>query len=221
MNRHDLIDELLMRYAAGHLSPVQAAMVAAHMRLNPRARQKISYYEAVGGSLICEEQPASVSAQCLSVVLQRIESPKPAPPQSQARERRHALPLPEEICCILDCVCEDQPMAWTQVMKGFVKMDLHARAQQSEGQLYLMKLEPFERVPRHAHYGLEMTLVLKGGFSDDSGIYRPGDIAIVADPRVVHAPEAGEYGCLCLVLAEKPLRFEDPVQRFFRQLFGR
>jgi putative transcriptional regulator len=58
-----------------------------------------------------------------------------------------------------------------------------------------------------------MTLVLAGGFSDESGHFVRGDVA-EADPSVNHQPVAdpGE-DCLCLAVTDAPLRLTGPFGR--------
>ncbi len=68
-------------------------------------------------------------------------------------------------------------------------------------------------MPNHTHGGNEMTLVLAGGFSDDTGHYERGDVSI-ADDELVHTPVAdpGE-DCICLAVTDAPLKLTGPIGR--------
>jgi len=60
---------------------------------------------------------------------------------------------------------------------------------------------------------MEMTLVLAGGFSDDFGHYRRGDLA-TADASVAHRPIADlDEECICLVVTDAPLYLTGRVGR--------
>jgi putative transcriptional regulator len=59
-----------------------------------------------------------------------------------------------------------------------------------------------------------LTLVLAGGFSDASGHYLKGDVA-VADPSVDHRPVADAGAdCLCLAVTDAPLRLTGRFGRY-------
>ncbi len=57
-------------------------------------------------------------------------------------------------------------------------------------------------MPVHTHAGMELTLVIAGGFRDEHGHFVRGDIA-VADASVAHRPIAdpGE-DCICLAVTD-------------------
>ena len=62
------------------------------------------------------------------------------------------------------------------------------------------------RIPEHTHGGSEMTLVLRGGFADESGEYHPGDF-LVREGWDKHTPVALEgEECICLAVLDAPLR---------------
>ena len=68
-------DILLLRYAAGCLDTGGCIVVITLLAFNEDARRKVEAFEALGGQIIQEEIPASVSAECLEIVLRRIEAP--------------------------------------------------------------------------------------------------------------------------------------------------
>jgi putative transcriptional regulator len=62
------------------------------------------------------------------------------------------------------------------------------------------------RVLEHGHRGNEITVVLRGSFSDRDGCYGEGDF-MLRGPQHVHRPEVGTGGdCLCLAVLDAPLR---------------
>ena len=70
---------------------------------------------------------------------------------------------------------------------------------------------PGRVMPSHTHDGSEVTLVLRGGFSDPTGHYRRGDIAI-ADRDLDHHPRADDdEDCICFAVIDAPLRLTGPL----------
>ena len=62
------------------------------------------------------------------------------------------------------------------------------------------------RVLEHGHKGNEITVVLRGRFSDQDGSYQQGDF-LVRGPSDVHRPVAAEDSdCLCLAVLDAPIR---------------
>ena len=74
----------------------------------------------------------------------------------------------------------------------------------------LLKMKGNAKVPRHTHDGVELALVLDGGFHDDMGTFLRGDLA-VGDASIRHTPIADPEGCLCLSLTLGSLKLTGPV----------
>jgi putative transcriptional regulator len=87
-----------------------------------------------------------------------------------------------------------------------------------ESKLY--NIRPGRVMPSHTHDGSEVTLVLRGGFSDPTGHYRRGDIAI-ADTDLDHHPRADDdEDCICFAVIDAPLRLTGPVGRIVQKFLG-
>ena len=89
-----------------------------------------------------------------------------------------------------------------------------------EGSARLLHIPAGKPVPEHSHGGLELTLVLQGGFSDETGHFDIGDVE-VADGELEHIPTAdpGE-DCICLAATDAPLRFSGLVPRILQPFFA-
>ena len=75
-------------------------------------------------------------------------------------------------------------------------------------------------MPDHGHGGAELTLVLEGAYSDETGAYRRGDMQDV-DETIEHTPVADtETGCICLIASEQPARFKGLVGRLLQPWTG-
>jgi putative transcriptional regulator len=208
------LDMLLMNYAAGSLAPQESLIVAAHLTLNAEARRKVSRYEAAGGRLMCETEPAAMDDGCLTATLSRIEKKPPVPVQKREASAAPDLNIPAAVYALISGFCLSDPRCWSQVSRGFAKMDLRLCPAPTQKRLRLIKLEPKTAAPPHSHPRTEITVVLHGSFRDQTGQYKKGDIVIINDPRFIHQPVATDEGCVCLTLTEAPLRFQDPFQRF-------
>jgi putative transcriptional regulator len=78
---------------------------------------------------------------------------------------------------------------------------------QSECEVSLIKIKAGGKVLEHDHKGNEYTVVLRGAFSDQDGIYSAGDF-IHRQSHEVHSPNAtSDADCLCLTVIDAPLKF--------------
>ena len=84
----------------------------------------------------------------------------------------------------------------------------------------LLRGVPGAETGAHRHAGLEYTLVLKGGFSDETGTYAPGDLQVMeGDMRHNPVADPGE-DCINLAVTTAPLKFESLLQKIVAPLFG-
>lgn len=214
-----LIETILMHYAAGHLRPSEALLVACHVALNPAARRKLETYEAMGAKMICdsaEDETAPVALDCFDKIIARIESPAPTPVTAARAPMQRDDTIPPSVMALLCGNCTERSIRWQKLQGGVEAVSLHVPASSPcRHRLRLLRLAPHQQTPAHRHSGREMTLVLQGGFSDHTGSYGAGDLVIVEGASFVHAPMAGAEGCLCLTLTEAPLRFMQTRIRFF------
>jgi putative transcriptional regulator len=73
-------------------------------------------------------------------------------------------------------------------------------------ELALHRIDAGGRAPEHDHYGREITVVLTGSFSDEDGIYQPGDF-LVREEGNKHRPFAARNeDCICLSVLEAPIK---------------
>lgn len=223
----DVLEHMLMAYAAGGLAPQESLMVAALTALNPNARKKVKHYEALHGRMICEQEQAKVTDDCLAKLMGRIDgAPAEAPtvraaepPQQRPQALAEDLGIPLAVQTLIAGFCMNDRRCWDKMSRGFFKMEIRLQRVRTRKRLRLLRLLPGQATPPHAHRGIEMTLVLEGSYSDSTGTFNRGDIVILTDPRFIHQPKAGENGCVCLTLTEAPLRFTDPLTRMMNAMW--
>ncbi|MEQ1715046.1 MAG: cupin domain-containing protein, partial [Hyphomicrobium sp.] len=88
------------------------------------------------------------------------------------------------------------------------------------GNLRLIKVAPGAVLPEHGHEGSELTLVLKGSYTDKTGRYGAGDVADLSD-GTVHQPVADpNEGCVCLIASDRKIRFKSVIARIMQPFTG-
>lgn len=212
-------DALLLDYAAGRLTTVESLLMAAHIALNADARRRVAQFEAAAAQMLHDEDECSVSAACLGNIFRAIDA-RPAP----CADDRHddgfydALGVPPPVRHLLSFSCQKEAPQWHSMAEGVEVVDLcvmRTGCRRQRHRLRLMRCAPRRAVPAHSHQGREIMLVLAGGFEDHSGHYAAGDMLVIEDPQVSHAPTTEDDGCLCLMLTDAPLRFDALVARIF------
>jgi putative transcriptional regulator len=86
-----------------------------------------------------------------------------------------------------------------------------------EANVMLLRVAANRAVFPHTHAAHELTLILRGGYSDCTGTYGPGDMAD-ADATLLHQPWADAEGCLCLAALEGTMRLDGWLGRWQRRL---
>ena len=84
----------------------------------------------------------------------------------------------------------------------------------------LLRGAPGTDTGRHSHHGMEYTLVLRGGYTDATGSYGPGDLQM-ASGELRHNPVADpEEDCINLSVTTGRLDFDNLFQKIAARLFG-
>src|SRR5688572_22033689 len=201
MSEHLSVDELLIAHAAGTLPEPVALAVATHLALCPAARARYSRYETLGGVLLDELQPASLTVDSWDRLLGRLDD--------AVDEDRPDPAVPAQGCGLLPRPLRDyvpgslDALRWRNYGTA-AEAELPVRA--PGYRTSLIRVRAGKMVPKHTHEGNELTVVLEGAFHDETGHYRRGDLAI-ADSSIDHRPMADEgQDCLCLAVTDAPLR---------------
>lgn len=200
------VDELLMAHAAGRLPEPLALIVGTHLALCPEARSRYCRFLTLGGLILETAEPASLAPDALARLLERLDQEEPAAIRQSpaAFPAATAGPVPRLPRPLRDYL---SPSLETQRWRCYGHAaELELRLPTPGYRTSLMRVRAGRQVPQHTHEGHELTLVLEGGFRDETGHYRRGDLAI-ADGTIDHRPTADAGpDCLCLVVTDAPLR---------------
>ncbi len=193
---HSHPDEvMLLLYSTGRLGPAFRTAVAAHAAGCPRCGALLDRDAAIGGALLADEAPASLSAGALDAVLARLDEPAPRTIDLPTLLSRRAWPVAPGVRHVRLLTDDDES-------------------------LHLFRVRSGASLPRHDHAGAELTCVVEGAFEDVTGIYAYGD-AVPMRPGRPHEPVAiGDQDCVCLLAVVGRLRFATPIPRLLQQFLG-
>ncbi|TMX64994.1 ChrR family anti-sigma-E factor [Vibrio rotiferianus] len=215
MNKHPE-KNLLEAYASGSIDAVSGLVVATHLETCSDCRAYVNQVEAAQAVLV-SDIPTEYGEEfdtmldeilCSEAVSDDIIVLEQAKVQVAGKD----FVLPKTLSRFSDLV-SDWKSYGGKVYSAQLDFGEDARVN-------LMYIGEDVRIPQHTHKGLESTLVLHGGFSDEDGHYEVGDM-LVRDATVKHSPftKPGE-DCLCLTVLTEPMIFTQGVARIFN-MFGK
>ncbi|MEO8301201.1 MAG: ChrR family anti-sigma-E factor, partial [Rhizomicrobium sp.] len=209
---HHPSEELLLAYASGAADEATSLIVAAHLAYCAACRRQSRDMEALGGSLLQELSPVPLSSGALDAALRKLDgiTPFERAPRAVSRDGTPAM--------LRSYIGGDiGDVRWRQVGPRLGYVPLLRRGNVA---VRLLRGLPGAETGGHSHAGLEYTLVLKGGFSDETGRYGPGDLQVMeGDMRHNPVADPGE-DCINLAVTTGPLKFESLLQRIVAPLFG-
>ncbi len=205
------IDELLACYASGRLSAPLHGLVAAHLSIKPDNRAFVAALEGLIGEEIeaLPQAPVRDREMRLAAIFNAVEPAAPTRPVAEDGV------VPRPLLRLMGCNLSDVP--WRTKLPGVREYRLKDTG---DTEASLMWIRPGRTMPSHTHEGSEYTLVLRGGFTDATGHYRRGDIAI-ADAEIDHRPRSDDdEDCICFAVTDAPLRLTGTVGRIVQKFLG-
>ena len=203
--------EMLVEYTSGGLSVAPAISITTHLQFCDQCQQLAASLEEIGGELLNESEGIPVSDSLLDDVLACIDNPAE---EKQTSDR----PMPQQVESIpglpqyVNQLLSPGGLRWR-----FLSPSLKAAAisvGEEVHELALHRIKAGGKAPEHTHRGSEITVVLKGSFSDEDGVYHPGDF-IVREAGEIHRPCATlNDDCICLSVLEAPIKLTG-IKRIF------
>ena len=226
----------LMCCAAGSQPEAFAAVIASHLSVCADCRAEVGRMEQIGVALFDALPPADVVSRAPVVAMRAgeaetageveidvIEEPRAAQTGDDVRRgdiARGDVPrgdIPRPLVAVLGARLDDLAWSWKGpgIWTHSVPLSEHA-----DGELLLIKVAPGKKMPEHGHNGQELTIILRGSYTDNLGTFGVGDVADL-DSDVEHTPIAcPKEGCICLSAKDGKLRFTGGVARLLQPLIG-
>ena len=194
-------EDLLWDYHRGALAAGVGLAVGTHLDLCAHCRSEMRLFDAIGGAMLEVIEPVEMSASALDLALARIERPEPEASR-QIRIRPAFLAAIDLPPALNDADIRDRYWAAPGVWMAPVDVPDAPKGSKT----YLMAVKAGMVMPEHTHRGREITVMLKGRYSDHKGSYGRGDFATCDDSDQHHSPamDASE-DCLCLVAQDAPI----------------
>ena len=204
MAKHHPAEELLVDYAGGAVTGGEAAIIATHLAMCPQCRVAAGMCEAIGGALLDAIEPRALPTAVLTNMLAGLHDADCSPAAKNTKTLGACIGI------------EPKDAQWHRVGQlGLCKLP----GCTEHDQLWFVRVSPGKTAPQHRHTGDEWTVVLEGGFSDNTGSYAAGDFLIAPDGSR-HRPVADLTGaCVCLVMLRGAPYFTNPFVRLFMRLF--
>lgn len=227
--KDEVISALLLDYVTGALDRPLEILVETHISLNSQSAKQLRMLMQLGGVLLEECEPVSLSEGALDAVMREITELENTDTQSQnSNETKQdnivsftapskgadTTHLPRPLAdYIPDLSCDK---SWRRISKGLSQCRITFNGTEVEANIY--RIAPGTAIPVHSHEGTEVTLVLAGGFTDETGAFGPGDIAI-QETGATHKPVADDDGeCIVFAINEGNIRLANPIGRVLSYL---
>lgn len=213
------MSELYSAYAAGRLSAPYALLVETQMAIRPDVRADVACAESLSGIFLEQDEGEPLAPNAYERTLQAIdrlgedEDNRRQAAQMASEQLTELMDLPEPLRekALEACVGK----GWKRMTSGVSRLDIATPG----GHAHLYRIKPGASVPRHTHEGDELTLVVRGGFSDETGSFGPGDIALQTS-NDTHQPLADTHGvCLALAVSDGGMKFKGMLG-LVQKLFG-
>lgn len=208
----------LLCCSAGSQPEACAAVIASHLACCPECRAEVRKMQRIGEALFDTLEPSTMSQSAPIVALRAGEAEaRPAEAGVRVPCARCTGDVPPPLARLIGERLDEVPWRWIAPGIWTYRVPL---SEGCCGDLRLFRIAPGRALPEHAHDGWELTLVLRGSYTDELGTFRQGDVADL-DEGTEHRPVAcPEQGCICLTATEKKLRFKSWLPRLLQPVLG-
>lgn len=212
--RHHPSETTLISYASGALPAAIAGVVACHATICPECRTKVRRLKLIGALLLemIEAEPLAEAEVTLAV--SRITAHNVLPLPRADRPSDPMLPAP--LAHYLGMTSDEIP--WKTLVKGL--QQYRVSLPKGSGEIRLLRARPRLRLLKHRHRGMELTMVLKGAYRDETGEYHPGDVSDLNED-IEHQPKVlSDDECICIIASEAPARYSELLPRLLQPIMG-
>ena len=222
---HHPHEDTLLSYSAGSLPAALALVVGCHLQSCSRCRSQVRAGEELGGELMSALTPKSLSERARDNVLKMLEQQVQGSNSTgsvdfmasgSVEKTPRATAMPTLLVNLLNADDFDA-LPWKKtIAPGLKQIVLDC----DEGQARLLRIAAGQKMPVHSHRGNELTLILRGGYSDAVGEFHAGDVADL-DGCTEHQPVAfDDMDCICLAGMDAPLAFKGWLAKLIQPFVG-
>ena len=215
--RHHPGDSLLMTYGAGSLSDGISLIVASHASRCVQCRNRIAEAEMIGGALLDQASPVEMQFRTLNSMMERLDDDDLEEPSSKSDRREIDNEIPSPLFAYLNSPLDD--LHWKFMAPGIRHLQISLDSGKN-GTVRMVKIAPGISIPSHSHKGMELSLVLRGSYQDETGTFHTYDLSDL-DHETTHQPVADErMGCICLIATDAPLLYKSVLGRMLQRFTG-
>ena len=197
---HHPSDALLLDFSAGNMEEPMSILIGAHRSLCPDCQTVAHGLDALGGAILENSYKQNANIEILERILSQRNKIKPTASVKKLSQPIKGIHLPEPLLSY--CSQNFEFKYWSTLTLGISYVTLAEEPKKYKFRLY--KIRPGTKSRIHAHAGQEITLILNGGFTDNTGHYIRGDF-VEMGPKDEHQPKTdlGE-DCICIVYTDGP-----------------
>jgi putative transcriptional regulator len=212
---HHLDEATIIAFAAGTLGEAHGFAAATHVAYCSHCRTAMREAESLGGQMMLDDGARAVTDTCRAATLASLDAIAVAPAKTK--------PLTSsEVPAVLNNLLNNQPLdalKWKTKVPGVATYEIPLSSK-GNTHLQLLRIGKGRQMPEHGHGGEEITVVLRGSYSDHTGRYMAGDVADF-DEEMEHQPKVdSDIDCICLVATEAPTRFKSFWARLAQPFVG-
>jgi len=214
---HHLTDETIQDYAAGALSMSMETLVACHLTVCSHCRKKAEVAERIGGSMIGDSEPVSVSLSPSELLAKAAMMPQHSTP-AVTREKPAVEGVPRPLARLLPTTLEE--LDWRRIAPGIKQHNLSSQ-HRKYGAFQLLHLEPGVVLSAHSHNDRELTYLVRGSYTDEIGQFKVGDIADLDGHQETHQPVVdSEEPCIALIATHSPVNYSGVIGKIMQPFVG-
>lgn len=216
MAYHHPATDLLTAFSAGSIPLGHGLCVSAHIEHCDECQSNLQRLNSMGAQLFETLQDAPVNGDLKSNVFALLGD-ELDDSDSEQQVTPNAAGVPK---CLQQFIPGDyDSLEWHYMSPSIRSAKLCTDS--NGAKVEMLRIKPGGKAALHTHTGDEYTMILKGSFSDESGIYRAGDF-VVRGRNDKHRPTATKDGeCICLTVTDAPIEFTGFFTRWLNPLVRR
>jgi putative transcriptional regulator len=203
MVEHHPAPELLAAFSAGSLPLSQALCVGVHAEYCSECQTNVQRLNNLGGQFFENLQPSPVSEDFRNNVFSLLDEEPAEEKPKPVITKTHSDSIPRGLRQFIPDGYD--ALQWQRITSSIEATKLCTDS--NGAKIEMLRIRPGGNIATHTHTGDEFTMVIEGGFSDETGIYLAGDF-VFRDGSHKHRPMATKDArCICLTVTDAPIAF--------------